>query len=196
MNTTSVSSDFGETTALLHGFSGRLRAIRDEGDKANVRQQKRRTEEELRRTDRLLASHDFLAQAETIVHEFAEPFLGEAPRFAATRRLYDGCYELSLQARELLADRAGRPDRYISRITFLLDPHADDGSFTLRTRMTVDNRDLASDFLSVEMTDDTALTDLRTHIEARFLAFAAAYFDRSELTPLPTPSNDGIAGMS
>ena len=197
MNTTSVSNQGKDTATLSQRFQGQLRRIRAEGGQANVRGQRRRSEEDLRHTDKLLAAHDFLARAEALVHEFAGPFRDESPGFEPSRRFYDGCYELSLHARELLADPTGRPGRYLSRITFLLDPHADTGTFTVRTRSTVANRDLESSYLETGMADvDAALAELRDHIEARFLAFAAAYFDRGELTPLPAPGFDGVAGLS
>ena len=196
MNTTSVSNDGKDTASFSRRFQGQLRRIRAEGGEANVRGQRRRSEEGRRHTDKLLAAHDFLARAEALVHEFAEPFREEAPVFEASRRLYDGCYELSLNARELLADPAGRPGRYLSRITFLLAPHADTGTFSMRTRVTVANRDLDSSYIETQMTDDGALSVLRDHIEGRFLGFAAAYFERGELTPLAAAGLDGVGSLS
>jgi len=160
---------------MSSAFKDKLRKIRDASAKRSEVQLRLRSDEDLQRSQRTVRAFEFREGIEAVIEEFARNLQSEIPGFVLTRGFFEGKYMLALRLDEEVRDDQGRPLRALSRLMFLLDPHADDDRFVMQAKKTVRNRDLESMSCSGVMTSD-GQAEFARFIESQFLGFAESYF--------------------
>lgn len=162
-------------------FRDKLKQIRDASQKRSEASHKVRSEADIQRSQLTVAAFEYREQLETVIDDFVENFLTEAPGFALTRGFFEGKYMLALRFDEQLIDGDGQIGGYFSRLMFLLDPHGNEGTFGIQCRKTIRNRDLETSSHATTM-DAAGRTELESFIETQFLTFAEGYFGETNLT--------------
>ncbi len=166
---------------MSNRFKDTLKKIRDDSTKRSVAGLAVRSEADLERSADTVRAFEFRESVEKVIEEFVENFQAEAESFVLTRGFFEGKYMLALRADEQLNDANGDVGGYFSRVMFLLDPHSEDGEFSIQCRRTVRNVDTETNTCSTAMTDE-AKVELGAFIEKQFIDFAERYFAETELT--------------
>lgn len=164
-------------------FQDKLKEIRDAGTRQIAETRQARSLEDMERSRRTVEGLEFREKIEGMIGALATNFGEEAPSFELQRGFYEGKYLLALRADESLLDGDGHSGRYFSRLVFLLSPDGQAGTFGLECRKTVRNRDAETQLVAETMEADS-LPAFEAFIEEQFLAFAAAYFRESGLSPI------------
>ena len=166
---------------MSNAFKDKLKKIRDASVKRSEVHLKLRSDEDLAKSQKTVQAFEFREAVEAVIGDFVKNFQAEAPAFVLTRGLYEGKYMLAMRCDEELTDAAGRTSKYYSRLMFLLDPHVDDGSFTIQAKKTIRNRDLESVKQRGQMgeSDQAAFASF---VEVQFLEFAESYFGEHTLS--------------
>ncbi len=173
---------------MTNRFRDKLKQIRDASQKRSEASHKVRSAADIQRSLLTVAAFDYREQLESVIDDFVDNFLTEAPGFALTRGFFEGKYMLALRSDERLIDGDGQIGSYFSRLMFLLDPHSNDKTFGIQCRKTIRNRDLETHSHATTM-DDSGREELEQFIEAQFLGFAEGYFGETNLTkPASVPS--------
>jgi hypothetical protein len=111
-------------------------------------------------------------------------FIAEAPTFEMGHGFFEGKYALSMAYDEPFLDEGRGLRKHFSRISFLLDPCAADGSFSITTKITVRDRDLPKASESGNLDRPADVERMHKFAEDQLLRFASEYF----ATRTPTPS--------
>jgi hypothetical protein len=123
------------------------------------------------------------------LEKMVSDFIAEAPTFEMGHGFFEGKYALSMAYDEPFLDEARGLRKHFSRISFLLDPCASDGSFSITTKITVRDRDLPKASESGNLDVGADVDRMRRFAEEQMLRFATEYF--ATRTPahsaLPTP---------
>ncbi len=142
-----------------------------------------RTRQRVPRSDHELGldqpAEKFLTARGELVKEFERlmgELIAEAPMFEVGHGFFEGKYDLSLSYDEPVLEE-GRPLRkHFTRINFLLDPCAADGTFSITTKITIRDRDLPKGYIAGNLGSEGDLTAFRKFGEEQMLRFAADYF--------------------
>lgn len=169
---------------MSNRFKQKLKQIRDDSLRRAEVSHKARTEEDIFRSQKTVAAFEFRERVEAVIEDFVTNFRAEAAGFVLNRGFFEGKYMLAMRLDEELLDEDGKPGSYYSRLVFLLDPHSDDGSFSVQCRKTIRNRDLETTSVSGLM-DAEAQATYAKFVEQQFLTFAEAYFADTDLTRPP-----------
>ena len=172
---------------MSNRFKQKLKQIRDDSLRRAEVSHKARTEEDLFRSQKTVASFEFRERVEAVIEDFVTNFQAEAEGFVLTRGFFEGKYMLAMRLDEELVDESGKADSYYSRLVFLLDPHSDDGSFSVECRKTIRNRDLETLSKTGHM-DGADHDEYARFVEQMFVGFAEAYFADTDLTRKPQPA--------
>jgi len=183
-----------DSPAKRQRFGLRLEAIRDASRLRDAARATERSEEQMRKSACMVRALDYLEEVELAIRAVLDHLGGELPSPPTlSRSTFDGRYQIAVRLDEPLTDRDGRKGRYFTRLSFLLEPRAEDNRFVIEVRSTVRERDQAGDRLEIDMTAE-GLDELKVFAEARALAFAESYFSDTELSRgAGEPSDSGPA---
>jgi hypothetical protein len=119
-----------------------------------------------------------VARGELVKHleKLMQEFIAEAPMFEIGHGFFEGRYALSLACDEPFLDESRSVRKHFSRINFLLDPCAPDGSFSITAKLTVRDRDLPKATSSGNLSNSADLEAYRRFGEEQMLRFATEYF--------------------
>lgn len=110
------------------------------------------------------------------LEKMVSDFIAEAPTFEMGHGFFEGKYALSMAYDEPFLDEGRGLRKHFSRISFLLDPCAADGSFSITTKITVRDRDLPKASESGNLDQPADVDGMRRFSEEQMLRFAAEYF--------------------
>jgi len=152
-------------------FPTRLAAIRKDADRRQAEAQSRRVEAVLERSEDWIRTCGFRDELQQSVADRVAELAVAAPGFVLSQSCFDGRYMLA--ARQVESESG--TEASFSRLTILMALDTESGEATLECRRTVRNRDLATDRVTVPLTDQS-LAKLEGRIEAWFVEFAEAWF--------------------
>jgi hypothetical protein len=160
---------------MVTDFEERLRQIREAKSRESEANKRSQLERESERHAELATRFDRRERIENTILELADKFMEVVTTFQRTKSFFEGMYEIQISADEVVIGESGTMRKLFSRITFLIDTHAHDGSIGVRCKKTVRNRDLESAQAMVDPSDD-ALVAFRGFADAQFIEFAGEYF--------------------
>ena len=124
------------------------------------------------------ATHHLEVRAHLVkdLERMVSDFIDEAPTFEMGHGFFEGKYALSMSYDEPFLDEARGLRKYFSRISFLLDPCASDGTFSMTAKITVRDRDLPKAIEAGNLDRIEDVDRLKKFAEAQMLRFAGEYF--------------------
>jgi len=159
----------------MTNFREKLKEIRS-SETVRARQRVPRSDHELGLDSS--ATSCLVARGELVKHleKLMQDFIAEAPMFEIGHGFFEGCYALSLSYDEPFLDEGRGVRKHFTRINFLLDPCAADGSFSIRAKITIRDRDLPTVSVSGNLVNPADLDGFRRFGEEQMLRLATEYF--------------------
>ncbi|MEW6744357.1 MAG: hypothetical protein AB1486_16505 [Planctomycetota bacterium] len=177
---------------MTDSFTQRLRSIRQQRTEESARHSPERSEEVLRRSEVTARCFAFRERVQDIIENFIERFRGEVSGFEVSKGFYESKYSISISADQLMVDARGEPDKFFSRVTFLLAPCATTETLELVCKQTVRNRDLETDKVVASFAAGE-IAPFAAFVERQFLRFAEAYFTADGTRPIETTDSPSPA---
>lgn len=160
---------------MVTDFEDRLRQIRAERDRETRAKQEEVAAANQQRLTTIEQRFDRREKVEAVIIALAEKFIEEVQAFGRTKSFFEGKYKIEIAHDELIVDENGAPQKLFSRIAFLLDTTATDGTITVAVKKTVRNRDQEAVHTSVGTTS-ASMDEFTKFTEEQFFGFADAYF--------------------
>ena len=172
----------------MTSFREKLKEIRS-SEQERARQRVPLTDHELGLDS--TAESCLVARGELVKHleKLMQDFIAEAPMFEIGHGFFEGRYALSLACDEPSLEEGRGMRKHFTRINFLLDPCAADGSFAITTKVTIRDRDLPKASASGNLVKAADLDTFRAFGEEQMLRFASEYFARPARAPTVQPTS-------
>lgn len=172
----------------MTSFREKLKEIRN-SEQERQRQRVPRSDHELGLDSS--ATNCLVARGELVKHleKLMQDVIAEAPMFEIGHGFFEGRYALSLSYDEPYLDEGHGARKHFTRINFLLDPCAPDGSFSITTKLTIRDRDLPKGSVSGNLVNPADLDAFRRFGEEQMLRFATEYFAGRPRAAHPLPAS-------